>query len=268
MALGRVSWISYAPVKGLRLSELDSVDLTVAGIPGDRRFHLINADGHLVNAKRVGALLEVVATWDSERGHLSLQFPDGSVVDGEVALDGPVSTSFHGRPVEGGFVSGPFSKALSDFTGVSLRLVQPDASGSGVDRGGEGAVTVLSQGSLDTLADVTGTDAVDPRRFRMNFGVTGVAAHAEDGWLGRRVQFGEAVVVPEGHVGRCLITSRNSETGKIDLDTLKALASYRGDLDTTEKLAFGVFGTVSEPGRVRVGDPVSLLGRVRVTQYS
>jgi hypothetical protein len=43
------------------------------------------------------------------------------------------------------------------------------------------------------------------------------------------------------------------------MDTLKALASYRGELDTTEKLAFGVFGTVATPGRVSVGDPVALL---------
>lgn len=260
MADGRVSWISYAPVKGLRLAELEAVDLTEEGIPGDRRFHLINDRGHLVNAKRIGPLLEVVASWDPEGGRLALRFPDGSVVEDVVAPNGqPISTSFYGRPVEGALVPGPFSDALSEFTGESLRLVQPEESGAGVDRGGEGAVTLLSQGSLDTLADVTSVDGVDPRRFRMNFGVTGVAGHAEDDWVGRRVQLGEAVVVPEGHVGRCLITSREPETGKIDLDTLKALASYRGDLDTTEKLAFGVFGVVSQPGRVAVGDPVTLL---------
>jgi uncharacterized protein YcbX len=254
---GRVSWIAYAPVKGLRLAELDEVELTDTGIPGDRRFHLIDARGHLVNSKRIGELLEVVASW--EGGRLALRFPDGSVVESDVADGEPVTTNFYGRPVTGALVQGPFSEALSDFTGASLRLVRPDESGAGVDRGPAGAVTMLSQGALQTLADVTATSEVDSRRFRMNFGVTGVPAHAEDGWLGRRVQLGEAVVVPEGHVGRCLITSRNPETGRIDLDTLKALATYRGDLDTTEKLAFGVFATVSEPGRVRMDDPVALV---------
>lgn len=260
MADGQVAWISYAPVKGLRITELDAVDLTEEGIPGDRRFHLINERGHLVNAKRIGALLEVVATWDADRGRLALRFPDGSVVEDEVATDGEsITTSFYGRPVDGELVAGPFSDALSDFTGESVRLVRPEASGAGVDRGDEGAVTLLSHGSLEALAGVSGVDRVDPRRFRMNFGVTGVPGHAEDDWLGRRVQLGGAIVVPEGHVGRCLITSREPETGKIDLDTLKALASYRGELDTTEKLAFGVFGTVATPGRVSVGDPVALL---------
>jgi uncharacterized protein YcbX len=246
-------------VKGLRVAELDAADVTESGIPGDRRFHLINEQGHLVNAKRIGPLLEVVASWDPESGRLALRFPDGSVVEDDVQADGQrIATSFYGRPVEGALGAGPVSDALSEFTGHSLRLVQPDATGAGVDRGGEGAVTLLSQGALETLAGVTGVDAVDPRRFRMNFGVTGVEAHAEDDWLGRRVRLGEAVIVPEGHVGRCLITSRDPEAGRIDLDTLKALASYRGDLETTEKLAFGVFGVVAEPGRVRIGDPVTL----------
>ena len=42
-----------------------------------------------------------------------------------------------------------------------------------------------------------------------------------------------------------------------DLDTLKVLGDYRGDVDTTEPLPFGVWGDVLEPGRVRLGDPVT-----------
>ena len=96
-----------------------------------------------------------------------------------------------------------------------------------------------------------GVDAVDGRRFRMNFGVDGIEPHAEDGWLGRRVAVGEAVVVPQGNVGRCVVTTQNPDTGRTDLDTLKALAAYRGDVETTEPLPFGVHAAVAEPGRVR-----------------
>jgi uncharacterized protein YcbX len=92
----------------------------------------------------------------------------------------------------------------------------------------------------------------------MNFGISGVEPYAEDELIGRSVQIGAAVVKPRGHVGRCLITSRHPDTGEIDLDTLKILATYRRDLDTTEDLAFGVFGQVEQPGRIRVGDPVSV----------
>jgi uncharacterized protein YcbX len=93
----------------------------------------------------------------------------------------------------------------------------------------------------------------------MNFGVDGLEPHEEDRWIGRRVRVGEAVVVPQGNVGRCAITTQNPDTGRADLDTLKALARYRGDLDTTEPLPFGVHAAVVEPGRVRLGDAIELL---------
>jgi uncharacterized protein YcbX len=117
----------------------------------------------------------------------------------------------------------------------------------------------LAEASLGAIAGVLGVDSVDPRRFRMNFGIEGVDAHTEDGWIGRRVKVGEAVVVPQGNVGRCAITTQNPDTGKADLDTLKALAEYRRDVDTTEPLPFGVHAAVAEPGRVRVGDAVEPL---------
>jgi hypothetical protein len=102
-------------------------------------------------------------------------------------------------------------------------------------------------------------DRLDERRFRMNFGIEGLDAHAEDGWRGRRVRIGEAVVIPQGNVGRCAITTQNPDSGRVDLDTLKALAAYRGDLETTEPLSFGVHAAVAQSGLVRVGDPVELL---------
>ena len=46
------------------------------------------------------------------------------------------------------------------------------------------------------------------------------------------------------------------ETGAPDLDTLRVLGAYRGDLETSEPLPFGVWGEILEPGRVRLGDTV------------
>jgi len=105
---------------------------------------------------------------------------------------------------------------------------------------------------------VLGVDSVDGRRFRMNFGVEGVDAHEEDTWIGRRLRIGEAVVIPQGNVGRCVITTQNPDTAVSDLDTLKGLAAYRQEIETTEPLPFGVHAAVVQAGRVRVGDAVSL----------
>ena len=114
--------------------------------------------------------------------------------------------------------------------------------------------------ALEELARALGLDGrVDGRRFRMTLGVEGVAAHAEDGWIGRQVAVGEAVVVPRGNVGRCRVTSLGPDTGTPDLETLDALAVYRGGVETTEPLPFGVWCEVVSPGRVARGDPVELV---------
>jgi MOSC domain-containing protein len=120
-------------------------------------------------------------------------------------------------------------------------------------------VTVLSTGSLEAMRQAAGVrEPIDPRRFRMLFGIDGVGPHEEDTWLGRRIRIGEAAVVFKGNVGRCIVTSRHPETGVRNLPTLDILAEYRGEVETTERLPFGVWGAVSEPGWVRLGDPVEL----------
>ena len=256
----RVAWISIAPVKGLAVTQLEEVLLEPFGVRENRRFHLIGEDGRLLNGKQLGPIVRVTADWDEATGTLELRFPDGSVVAGEVELGKPVTTGFYGRrEVEGRLVVGPWAEALSSFVGQPLRLVQPAEPGWGVDRG-RGAVSLLSTASLEALRAAAGVDGpVDPRRFRMLFGVEGVDAHEEDTWLGRRVRVGEATVIPRGNVGRCLVTSRDPETGVRTLPTLDVIAEYRAGVETTEPLPFGVWGEVAEPGRVRLGDAIALV---------
>jgi hypothetical protein len=90
----------------------------------------------------------------------------------------------------------------------------------------------------------------------MLFGVDGIDPHEEDTWIGRRVRVGEAEVELCGNVGRCIVTSRNPETGARTIPTLDILAEYRHGVETTEPLPFGVWGKVTEPGRVRLGDDI------------
>src|SRR5205823_1750721 len=83
--------------------------------------------------------------------------------------------------------------------------------GGGVDRGPEGAATLLGTGSLAALGAAAGVDEpVDPRRFRMTFGIEGLAPHEEDGWIGREVRLGGALLRVGGNVGRCAFTTRNA----------------------------------------------------------
>ena len=252
----RVAWISHCPVKGLAVLQLDQCDLMEAGITGDREFFLVDENDRLVNAKGLGALQQIVPRYDREVGSLTLGFPDGTTVSQEVGLNGSLGAQFWGDTVEVRVVDGPWSEAISDFAGRDLRLVR--APGPAPDRRRSGAATLLGTGSLHALARILGADEVDERRFRMNFGIDGLGEHEEDEWLGRRIRLGEAVVVPQGNVGRCAVTTQNPDTGAPDLNTLKALAAYRRVIETTEPLPFGVYAAVAEPGRVRVGDKVEL----------
>ncbi len=253
---GSVAWITIAPVKSLALVHRDEVELEPFGVRENRRFYLVDDDGRMINGKVVGPLVRVVPDYDDEAGRLALRLPDGSVVEGEVAIGEPVTTQISRRPVSGGIVDGPWAEALSELAGLPLRLVRTERPGDAADRGLRGGMSLVGTASLGALAGAAGVDRVDSRRFRMLFGIDGVPAHAEDGWMDRRVRIGDAVVRPLGNVGRCAVTTQDPDTGVPDLDTLHVLGEYRGDVETTEPLPFGVWGEVLTPGRVRLGDPV------------
>lgn len=254
-----IAWIAFTPVKGLRLQHRDEVELTEDGVPGDRSFFLVDQRATMISATRLGPLVAVVSAHDAKAGTLALQLPNGEEVAGPVELGEPEDVQFHSLTLRARPVLGAFSAALSEQCGVPLRLFASPPERPGIDRGRDGAVTLLSVASLERLRlEAQESDPVDPRRFRMTFGVDGLAAHEEDGWIDHAIRAGDAVLHVAGNVGRCALTTRNAETGVVDLQTLRHLSSYRGRTEATEPLPFGVHARVVQPGRVRVGDPVAL----------
>jgi len=251
----RVVRISIAPVKSLGLVHPESVDLRSDGVHGDRRFWLVDAEGRLFNNKRNGPMMRIRPTWDEASRQLSLGFPDGTQVAGQVELGEPVAVELYGRTHPSRRVIGPWEEAISRSIGRSLTLLWSDSHAT--DRGRDGGtVSLVSRGSLERLREKAGADApVDGRRFRMMFEIDGVSPHAEDEWIGARVRIGDAEIVLNGDVGRCVVTSQDPDNGVPDLDTLRTLARYRRE-GRTEPLPFGVYGAVAVPGRVRVGDAV------------
>jgi len=249
--------ISIAPVKALGLVHPDEVALTPSGVAGDRRFWLADGEGRLFNGKRHGPLVRVRPEWDEATRRLALTFPDGARAEGVVELGEPVAAEMYGLPLPSHRVRGPWAAALSEHVGEPLHLFWAD--GGAVDRGGRGGtVSLVSRASLERLREEARAEQpVDGRRFRMLFEIDGVGPHEEDGWLGAQVQVGEAVIVVNGDVGRCAVTTHDPNTGVRDLDTLGVLAGYRRE-GSYEDLPLGVYGAVAAPGRVRVGDAVLL----------
>jgi uncharacterized protein YcbX len=254
----QVAWIHVAPIKALAIQELEQVELSGRGVENDRRFCIVDAEGRMLNAKRVQRFIAVRPRFDDAMSRLILDMPEGKRVEGAVELGSPIAVSIYGRSVPARVVEGPWSDALSAVAERPVRLVRFDDPGEGVDRADENAgASLLSEGSLRAIAEEAGvTGPVDPRRFRMLFGISGIDAHAEDAWIGSRVHIGSAVVVPGGNIGRCAVTTLDPRTGVPDLNTLAALAKYRREEVTSEPLAFGVWARVTQTGVVRVGDAV------------
>jgi uncharacterized protein YcbX len=248
-----VSRLCVTPVKGLALHEPGEVELTEQGVAENRRFFLVDAAGLLFSGIHYGPLCLVRAVYDAGRDWLTLEFPDGSAVDGSGAAgEERVETDFYGDRIVGSrVVGGPFAEALSAYAGKQVRIVRPERTGDGCDIQ---PVTLLSEASVEELRRQAGRDEpVDGRRFRMLVHLDGCEPHEEDTWEGRLLRLGEARVRVGGPVPRCATTTRSPATGTRDFDTLKAIKAYRG-LREGKNIDFGVYGTVEQPGRVRIGD--------------
>jgi uncharacterized protein len=250
-----VARFSIAPVKGLALHHPDEITLSENGVAEDRRFHLVDLAGRLVDGHVAARMVQVAATTDPAGTVLRLAFPDGTVVEDEVRTTGPIVTDIYGRPVHGSIVDGPFAAALEAFTERPIRLVRVED----MERARlEHEATLVTDGSLAELGRQLGVEPVDGRRFRMLIELSGGAPHEEDTWIGGRIELGDVVLRISAPVPRCAVTTHDPERGNRDLDTLRGIKSYRG-LRDGRYLDFGVFGEVERAGRIRLGDEVRVL---------
>ena len=253
-----VRTLSTTAVKGLALHHPDSVDLTEYGAAGDRKFFLIDASRKLQSATHNAGLFGLSATWDEESRRLEVTRDADVLISGIVEPARTVETEMFGlRTITTDVVADPaWSDFFSDAVGRRVELRQ--ARDSAVD---VRPVTLLGTTSVAELARQSGLAAVDAQRFRMLIEFTGGEPHVEDSWDGQLIQVGDAVLRAAGRVKRCAATTRNPESGSVDLQTLKLITAYRGRLDSAlgPGAMFGVYGDVVEPGSVSVGDVLQVL---------
>ncbi|CAN5139052.1 hypothetical protein BH18ACT14_BH18ACT14_18780 [soil metagenome] len=247
-----VSRLSTTPVKGSALHHPDEIRLERDGVPGNREFFLVDPKGRLYGCTRHGPLVQVRSEYEADPERLALHFPEGRVVEDAVALgEERVRADFWGRPVDAQLVLGPFGEAYSDYIGKPVRLVRTSDRGGAFD---VHVVTLLSEASVAELGRQAGVNGdVDGRRFRMLLTLEGCEPHEEDTWEGRRFRVGSAVIRIGGKVPRCVVTTRDPDTGVRDFDSLREIKAYRGLRDGKE-IDFGVYAEVEEPGVVHVGD--------------
>ncbi|WP_026911996.1 MOSC domain-containing protein [Patulibacter minatonensis] len=250
----RVTRLSVTPIKGFALQHPDEVRLERSGAVGDRDFVVVDDRGRLVSITKTGAWVDLTARYDRGSGRLDVRDRDGGRWDATVVPGDPVGVDMFGlRTTPGHVVEGPWSALLSERAGKDVRLVLLDRAGDGSD---VHPVTVLGEATVTHLAERAGVGTVDPRRFRMLLAVSGTPAHAEDGWAGRTVRVGRALIEVGGPVPRCAGVTRHPDEGGRDLPVVRMIKAYRGMQETElgPGVALGVYARVLEPGAVRVGD--------------
>lgn len=261
-----VAALGTSPLKGAAQHHPAVLALAAHGPVSDRRFCCV--DPH---ARRVLRTVENPAllalrvqlepgAGDGAAERLTVHVPGAGAVSGPLptaGTDGPrMRADYWGRTPELRVLDGPWAQALSGHLGREVVL----AEAAPRDVVYAGGVTVVTTSSLREVLRRSGREPsapdllADAERWRANVVVdTGDApAFVEDGWLGRDLRLGAAVVRVRAGVPRCAVVRLEPGTGaRSRTDPLALLA---GDRRHGQEVVFGVDAEVVVPGPVAVGD--------------
>jgi uncharacterized protein YcbX len=264
----KVTEINIYPIKSTRRIALPQSEVLPRGLPWDRRWMLVDAEGRFITARQYPTLAlvqtnvkdDVMQVRAARRSmlQLPLQPPDGQITSVTVWHD-----------VCDAVPAGAEADAwFSDYLGLSCRLVQMSdelVRGVNPDYGQAGdevsfadgfPLLLISEASLNDLNSRLQTP-VSMRRFRPNLVVDGERAYQEDQW--RRIRVGDVEFEGVKNCSRCVFTTIDPDTGvrHPDKEPLRTLGRYR------RKPQGGVyFGQNLIPrsgGVIHVGDKVEIL---------
>jgi uncharacterized protein YcbX len=180
----RVAELWRYPVKSLAGEQLQTAEISPAGIPGDRVVQ-VYAQGRVVTSRTSPRLLGLKATLGR---------------DGEPLVDGLPWTS----PA--------VAAAIEAAAGPGVQLARDD----GPDRFDVLPLLVATDGAIGALG-------LDRRRFRPNILVAGVEGLAERTWPGRRVRIGDVIIAFQKLRGRCVMTTYDPDTLEQDPTVLRRI---------------------------------------------
>jgi uncharacterized protein len=179
----RIQEIWRYPVKSMAGEVLQSVDLTDAGIAGDRLIQVRNSAGRIITARTRPLLLRHRATTGTE---------------GEVLVDG---RSWDAKDV---------ASDVEAAAGPGTRLVHSDSE----DRFDILPLLIATDGMLAAAG-------YDRRRFRPNLVIGGVDGLGERQWEGGRLRIGPVVIGVQDLRTRCIMTTFDPDSGEQNLGVLR-----------------------------------------------
>jgi uncharacterized protein YcbX len=234
------------PIKGIGSEPLETVGLKPdAPLPGDRAWAVRHAraearDGWLPRRNFLvvasGPNLARVTAQSRPDGRIALTHPDRPPLVIEPDRDEDALIAWI-RPL------------WPDRQAAPARLVRAPAKGMADN--GEAQISLLSLRSLRVLSQRLG-HPLDPRRFRGNLWLDGLAPWEEFDLIGRTVAIGPVEIEITDRIERCRATEANPETGQRDANLLRLLEDGYGHRD------FGVYGTVRSGGSLHRGNEVQL----------
>jgi uncharacterized protein YcbX len=249
----RVTELWRFPVKSMQGGAVESIEVDATGADGDREWGVVDpAAGRVLSAKRWPDLLLASATHDDATGSVVVTLPDGREHEaGDPATDAALS-DWLDHPVVLARASGdalPFEMHTDPTDDASDVFEWPGPPGRWVDLA---QAHLLTTASLRAAAALHPDGAWDVRRFRplALLDVEG-DGFVEDGWIGAAVKVGGVTIEPFMPTGRCSMPTRAQPGLPRDVGVARALRDHHG-------LNLGVYGNVTGPGVVAVGDPVSI----------
>jgi len=242
----RLDQIWRHPIKGIGAERLEACDLTPGRpLPLDRAWAVLEQGGdaddgwracrNFLRGAKGPSLMAITARVDGDRIHLS--HPDRP----ELALtlsEGPQPALFDWlAPIY------PAERRPA----ATLVKAPPE----GMSDAPFASIAILNLASLRALSQKLGQD-LDPRRFRGNLWIDGMALWEEFDLVGKTLALGDARLEVVEPITRCRATEANPDTGKRDANTLSALEAGWGHTD------FGVYARVTTGGPIAVGDEVTV----------
>lgn len=264
-ATGRVIAIWRYPVKSMLGEELDAVEVTGRGLLGDRAYALIDVEtGKVVSAKnprRWPNMFTLRASYPEPPGGprprtpARISLPDGRALSTSQEDIAARLSEAVGRPVrlaEAPEVGATAEGYWPDHDWLPRRdevFEFPMPPGTFFDAA---AVHLVTTATLQRLRSQAPESRVEVPRFRPNFVIEtadGADGFVEDGWIGRTLAVGTALLRIDGPCPRCVMTTLGQ--GDLPRDPAVLRAAVRANAGNV-----GVYATVLQAGRVQRGDAV------------
>lgn len=259
-----VSHLFVYPVKGLGGISLANSPATSRGLAHDRRFMVVDAEGHFLSQREIPRMATIWTEIDA--GRLRLSAADAGEVELplEPAAGEPLRATVWNSTCRAIAPSSEADAWLQAVLGVDCRLAyMPDSTvresdgrfagpGKRVGFADGYAYLVVSEASL---ADLNGRIAapVTLARFRPNIVVSGTEPYAEDGW--GSIAIGSATLRLVKPCGRCSVVTVDPGSGDVSgPEPLATLSGYRGSSQFGPR--FGMNAVTDREGLISVGDAV------------